>query len=101
VLSCRAVGGSTLACGHAAVEYLDESIARFTAELQERLHEAAADMALLETIPGLSRRAAEIILAESGRDRGRVPSANHLASWAGMCPGNHESAGKRKSGKTR
>src|SRR5262245_52449159 len=83
------------------VEYLDESIERFTAELQARLCEAEAAMTLLETIPGMSRRAAEIILAEIGHDRGRFPSANHLASWAGMCPGNHESAGKRKSGKTR
>jgi transposase len=83
------------------VEYLDESIERFTAELQDRLHEAEADITLLDTIPGISRRAAEIILAEIGHDMGRFPSAKHLASWAGMCPGNCESAGKRKSGKTR
>jgi transposase len=83
------------------VEYLDESLERFTAALQERLHEAEADIMLLDTIPGMSRRAAEIILAEIGHDMGRFPSANHLASWAGMCPGNHESAGKRNSGKTR
>jgi transposase len=83
------------------LEYLDESIARFMAELQARLHEAEADMALLDTIPGISWRAAEIILAEIGRDMGRFPSAKHLASWAGICPGNYESAGKRKNGKTR
>jgi transposase len=83
------------------VEYLDESIERFTAELQDRLHEAEADMTRLDTIPGMSRRAAEIILAEIGHDMGRFPSAHHLASWAGMCPGNHESAGQRKRGKTR
>lgn len=56
---------------------------------------------LLCTIPGISRRAAEGILAEIGLDMGRFPSAGHLASWTGMCPGNHESAGKRLSGKTR
>jgi transposase len=56
---------------------------------------------LLCTIPGISRRAAEGILAEIGLDMSRFPSAGHLASWAGMCPGNHESAGKRLSGKTR
>ncbi len=58
-------------------------------------------MTLLATIPGMSRRAAEIILAEIGRERGRVPSANHFASWAGRCPGNDERAGKRPNGTTR
>jgi transposase len=56
---------------------------------------------LLCTIPGIGRRAAEGILAEIGLNMGRFPSAGHLASWAGMCPGNHESAGKRLSGRTR
>lgn len=55
---------------------------------------------LLDTIPGINQRAAEGILAEIGIDMSRFPSAGHLASWAGMCPGNHESAGKRLSGKT-
>lgn len=58
-------------------------------------------VALLCTIPGISQRAAQGILAETGRDMTRFPTASHLASWAGMCPGNHESAGKRLSGKTR
>ncbi|HET8914001.1 MAG TPA: transposase, partial [Ktedonobacteraceae bacterium] len=58
-------------------------------------------IALLCSIPGISRRAAEGILAEIGLDMTRFPSAGHLASWAGMCPGNSESAGKRLSGKTR
>jgi transposase len=71
------------------------------AGLQDRLHEAEADMTLLDTIPGIRRRAAEIILAEIGHDMRRFPSAKPRASWAGMGPGNHESAGKRKSGKTR
>jgi transposase len=56
---------------------------------------------LLDTIPGINRRIAEIVLAEIGTDLSRFPSAAHLASWAGMCPGNHESAGKRLSGRTR
>jgi transposase len=55
---------------------------------------------LLCTIPGISRRAAEGILAEIGIDMSRFPTSGHLASWAGMCPGNHESAGKRLSGRT-
>jgi len=54
----------------------------------------------LKTIPGVQQRAAEDVLAEIGTDMSRFPTAGHLASWAGMCPGNHESAGKRKSGRT-
>lgn len=61
----------------------------------------ALAIALLCSIPGISRRAAEGILAEIGLDMTSFPSAGHLASWAGMCPGNSESAGKRLSGKTR
>ena len=58
-------------------------------------------MALLDTSPGGSQRTAESLLAEIGTDMTRCPSATHLASWAGLCPGHHESAGKRLSGKTR
>jgi transposase len=56
---------------------------------------------LLDTIPGVSQRTAEILLAEIGTDMTRFPNAKHLASWAGMCPGQYESGGKRLSGKTR
>jgi transposase len=55
----------------------------------------------LMTIPGVDRRLAEVIVAEIGTDMTRFPSADHLCSWAGLCPGHHESAGKRSSGKTR
>jgi transposase len=55
----------------------------------------------LATIPGVGRRTAECVLAEVGADMGRFPSSKHLASWAGVCPGNHLSAGKRKGGKAR
>jgi len=55
---------------------------------------------LLDTIPGVGETVAQIIVAEIGVDMEQFPTANHLASWAGMCPGNNESAGKRKSGKT-
>jgi transposase len=63
---------------------------------------AAADpVARLATIPGVGQRTAEGILAEIGTDLSRFPSAGNLASWAGLCPGQDESAGKRRSGKTR
>ena len=54
----------------------------------------------LATIPGVGRQAAEVIVAEIGTDMTKFPTAGHLASWAGLCPGNDESAGKRRSGKT-
>lgn len=55
----------------------------------------------LEEIPGIGKRSAEVILAEIGLDMSRFPTAGHLAAWAGLAPGNNESAGKRKSGRTR
>ncbi len=56
---------------------------------------------LIQTIPGISTIAASSIIAEIGIDMSRFPSEHHLSSWSAMCPGNHESAGKKKSGKTR
>jgi transposase len=58
-------------------------------------------VARLDTIPGVGRRVAEVLVAEIGTDMRRFPSAAHLASWAGLCPGHHESAGRRLSGRTR
>ena len=55
----------------------------------------------LDTIPGVNQTVAEVIIAETGADMSRFPTPGHLASWAGVCPGNHESGGRRKSGKTR
>ena len=85
----------------ADIDALDEAIERMSAEIAERLHPYEAQLRRLETIPGIKRRLAEVILAEIGQDMHRFPSARHLASWAGMCPGNNESAGKRLSGRTR
>jgi transposase len=85
----------------AHVEYLDETIAHLSAEIARRLRPCEAEVERLDTIPGVGRWTAEILLAELGTDMTRFPSARHLASWAGMCPGNNESAGKRKSGRTR
>jgi transposase len=102
--------------GH--IDCLEWLIARVEAEVSARL-EADADPARqvtigdglpvsgteaverLDTIPGIGRRVAEVVVAEIGLDMGRFPSADHLASWAGLTPGHHESAGKRYSGRTR
>ncbi len=83
------------------VDYLDEAITRVSQEVAERMHPFEAELARLDTIPGVNRRVAEDLLAEVGADMSRFASARHLASWAGMCPGNNESGGKRKSGQTR
>src|SRR5689334_19168288 len=80
---------------------LPEAIERMSAEIAERLRPYEALLRRLETIPGIKRRLAEVILAEIGPEMGRFPSAQHLASWAGMCPGTKQSAGKRLSGRTR
>jgi transposase len=83
------------------IDSLDETIARFEAQIQAICGPFEEAVALLDTIPGVARRPAEMIVAEIGTDMTRFPSADHLASWAGVAPGNHESAGKQASGKTR
>jgi transposase len=83
------------------IDGLDDTIARFDAQIQAICGPFDEAVGLLETIPGVARRTAEMIVAEIGTDMSRFPSADHLASWAGVAPGNHESAGKRASGKTR
>ena len=85
----------------ARVDAFDETVAPVSAEIAGRLRPLDDDLERLDTIPGVGRRTAEVIVAELGTDMGRFPTAGHAASWAGMCPGNNESAGKRKSGKTR
>jgi transposase len=85
----------------AHIDFLDESIATVSEEVVDRLDPFVQAIKLLCTIPGVEMRTAQVIISEIGIDMSRFPSANHLASWAGLCPGNNESAGKRKSGKTR
>ncbi len=80
---------------------LDARIERVSQEIAERLRPFDEALERLDAIPGVGRRAAEVILAEIGTDMSRFPSAAHLAAWSGLAPGNNESAGKRKSGKTR
>ena len=85
----------------AHIDFLDEQIERLSEAIEERLRPFEPAVELLRTIPGVERRTAEVIVAEIGTDMSAFPSARHLASWAGQCPGNHESGGKRKSGRTR
>jgi transposase len=83
------------------IDGLDDTIARFDAQIQAICGPFDESVGLLDTIPGVARRTADMIVAEIGTDMSRFPSADHLASWAGVAPGHHESAGKRASGKTR
>ena len=85
----------------AHIDYLDASIERLSARIGEVIAPFEWAVELLDTIPGVNRIGAEIIVAEIGVDMSRFPTAGHLASWAGLCPGNNESAGKHHSGRTR
>jgi len=81
-----------------AILRINQEIERETANCPDPFVPDA--VTLLQTIPGVGQKIAEVIVSEIGVDMNRFPADRHLASWAGMCPGNNESAGKRKSGKT-
>jgi transposase len=85
----------------AQIDGFDVQIATVGEEIGERLRPFERELTILDSIPGIGRWSAQVILAEIGTDMRRFPTAGHLASWAGMCPGHDESAGKRRSGKTR
>jgi len=85
----------------AHLDFLDEQIERLSEAIEEQLRPFAPAVQLLRSVDGIETRTAQNILAEIGVDMSVFPSAEHLASWAGQCPGNDQSAGKRKSGKTR
>jgi transposase len=78
------------------VDFLDASIASLSDQIAARTAAFTPAIGLLIEIPGIGQRAAEAIIAETGADMTRFPSSAHLASWVGLCPGNHESAGKRR-----
>src|SRR3954466_2776493 len=86
---------------NAAIEEIDRQVDAAVSKLDEEAADGQATfralIALLCTIPGVSTLAATSILAEIGRDMSRFPSAGHLVAWAGLCPGQNESAGKRKT----
>jgi transposase len=84
----------------AHLEHLEGQVAQYDARIEEVARPFAAAVAQLDQIPGFDRRAAQNVIAEIGSDMSRFPTAAHQASWAGICPGNRESAGKRQSGRT-
>ena len=100
-LSCRLQPHqSFLIAEHLAqIDYLEGAIERLSREIEERLRPFEQEIGWLDTIPGVNRRTAEVLWAETGGDMGRFASARHLASWAGMW--NNESAGKHRTGRTR
>jgi transposase len=83
------------------IDAIDGAIGEIDREVEADLEPFRAAISLLTTIPGVSDLSARIILAEIGRDMGRFPTAGHLISWAGLCPKNDESAGKRRSTRMR
>jgi len=88
----------------AQIDSLEETIARFDAQIRDACaarDDAAQVVALLDTIPGIAEGTAQLLVAEIGTDMSRFPSAAALAAWAGLAPGNNESAGRQRSGRTR
>ena len=83
------------------VDFLDEQIDRLSDAIEEQIRPVAPAVELLCTMTGFGHRGAESVIGEIGADMTAFATARHLASWAGRCPGNDQSAGKRRSGKTR
>ena len=83
------------------IDQLTAAIAELSTRIEQEMRPFAHQLERLATIPGVGPAVAEVIIAETGADMARFRTAAHLASWAGVCPGHHESAGNRKSGKTR
>jgi transposase len=84
----------------AHIDFLEESMVQIQREVEQRLRPYEEAMTLLLSIPGIQEVAAAAILSEIGVEMDRFPSDKHLASWAGLCPGNKQSGGKRLSGAT-
>lgn len=80
--------------------YLEKLVERLDARIEQMMRPFEEQISRLMTIPGVKETVARAVIAEIGTQMEQFPSAEHLSSWAGLCPGNHESAGKRKSGRT-
>ena len=85
----------------AKLDFLEELIAGLSAQIETAIAPFSNQVQLLDTIPGVDQRTAQGLLAEIGADMQVFATASRLASWAAVCPGNHESAGRSASGKTR
>jgi len=85
----------------AKIDFLDETLEHLSTAIDRRLGPFEPTLTALDTIPGVDRSGAISIVAETGADMSRFATAGHLCSWGAMCPGHNESAGKRRSGKTR
>ena len=83
-----------------SIKFLNEEVSRMDQEIAERMRPFEEALERIDSIPGMGRRTAEDVLAEIGCDVSRFPTSAQLASWAKVCPGNNESAGKHKTGKT-
>jgi transposase len=83
------------------IDHLTEAIGELSARIEEEMLPFSRQLELLQTIPGVGQGVAEALIAETGGDMARFATAGHLASWAGVCPGHHESAGKHRSGRRR
>jgi transposase len=83
------------------IDQISITITELSARIGDKMRPFARQADLLATIPGIGQNAAQVIIAETGGDMTRFATAAHLASWAGLCPGHHESAGIQRSGKTR
>lgn len=81
----------------AQIDSIDQTLQLFDQQIEEYCHPFEQAVELVDTIPGIARRTAEMIVAEIGTDMSRFPSAEHLAAWAGLAPGNYESGGKKLS----
>jgi transposase len=82
------------------IDFLDQEIAKLDQEIGERMRPFEQEIALLDEIPGIGERSAQAVLACIGTDMSRFPTASHISSWAGLAPGNNESAGKRKKARS-
>jgi transposase len=82
------------------LEYLEAQIERFSQRVEEVSGPFQQAIEAVASLPGFNQRAAQNVVADLGSTLGQFPSADHLASWCGVCPGNNESGGKRKSGET-
>jgi transposase len=89
-----------LACSMQVLAQIEQMINQVDHRIDEYLQAYSEELQLLQTIPGVGRQTATAVLAEIGNDRSVFPGAQHLSSWCGICPGNNESAGKSKSGRT-